>query len=292
MVTSPCKNCRRFLFTGFLISLTAITSLAEEGYIWPRQQVHFVLYALQDYQQAIDTRDVAGIEQGDQLVSTALKKLDQRVTPDLSDSDEAQLAGLVNEFEGNQQAYLQIIDSLKGVGRDTDAARFERQVAGQAAYLLHSLDALTDSWSEVSPQINLDGQEDDFVYAIFGVHRLFIDDYLTNAFSRLTHIASRYAAPLVMFLRQVDPRALDAQIEDWHGLIVELNRYQMEDPGSTIVEVQRFLKEGIGQLRQSNCRGELARLTLNVDDSGFFATYQHKVIDRAMTFCRAASGQS
>lgn len=270
-----------------LMVLTPICGLAAEHYIWPRADVQAVIAALRSYEIAVDDQRDMHIAQGAEQIATTLERLAPVVTPRLSGDDEAQLAELINQFQGNQASYLKIIDLLRRLGLDSEATRFERLTAGQAAWLLHAVGDLAQGWSEIQDEAAHDGHEDDFVYAIPGVRRPLLDDYLRKSLGRLAFIAQRYAAPLVLFLRQVDPESLDARVEDWQSLLVGLAQYEQQDAASPMIVIERFLNEGIGQLTQSNCAGQLRRLGNSIDGESFFANYQWRVIERARDFCRA-----
>jgi type VI protein secretion system component VasK len=201
---------------------------------------------------------------------------------------ESSLAASVASFETVQTVIQQLLAVLKQEGDEASLALLQNLSQRFAQQQLKQLDQLVETDRLYLPLRSPQWASANFAGALFSYPtEAEINSYLQNQRQRTSYMANLYAKPLVGFL--IDTQgvsATDTVTQRWLDTLRDLKRYQRQQPGNPVNELETFVGTELQQLTAAQCNTWLQQPISTHTGGGLFAKRHYSIEQQVRQYCQ------
>ncbi|ASP39830.1 hypothetical protein CHH28_14615 [Bacterioplanes sanyensis] len=201
---------------------------------------------------------------------------------------EADLAASVNSFQSANTAIKQLMAVLKQQGDDANLALLKNASQRFARQQLKQLDQLVSNDRLYLPLRSPQWASENFAAALFSYSTAAeMDSYLQNQRQRVSYMATLYAKPLVGFLVDTDGvNSTDTVANRWLDTLRDMQRYQRQEPGNHISELETFAGSELVKLSADDCNQWLQQPITAHRSGGLFAARHYRIEQQVRSYCQ------
>jgi type VI secretion system protein ImpL len=122
-----------------------------------------------------------------------------------------------------------------------------------------------------------------------------LQQYLSYQRERAHRLTNDYAAPVLAAIGMADTgrnSTHQALVQRWQRLYQDVDGYYKRRPGSTLVQLESFIRFGLADMRVGNCIDRLSAMEPIQASADYFLSRRTDILTQVMTRCDALNGGS